>query len=99
DGTSRPRLSPGPLFVSRGTCGDSKGVAKSPGKRAVCGKKRVEKLWRFGCLNEKGFTPHRRKPLYGKVPKRGLEPPLPKREPGREPGASASSATSASKTV
>src|SRR6266508_953380 len=29
------------------------------------------------------------------VPKRGLEPPLPEREPGPEPGASASSATSA----
>src|SRR5687767_13036730 len=31
----------------------------------------------------------RRKPLKGKVPKRGLEPPLPKREPGPEPGVSA----------
>jgi hypothetical protein len=29
------------------------------------------------------------------LPKRGLEPPLPKREPGPEPGASANSATSA----
>src|SRR5262249_43744008 len=36
------------------------------------------------------------KPLCYMVPKRGLEPPLPKREPGPEPGASASSATSAS---
>src|SRR5262249_43065681 len=31
----------------------------------------------------------RRKPFCCKVPKRGLEPPLPKREPGPEPGGSA----------
>ena len=34
-------------------------------------------------------------PCAARVPKRGLEPPLPLREPGPEPGASASSATSA----
>ena len=36
-----------------------------------------------------------RNPFCFNVPKRGLEPPLPKREPGPEPGASANSATSA----
>src|SRR5262249_28698494 len=32
--------------------------------------------------NEKGLMPHRRKPFRHEVPKRGLEPPLPLREPG-----------------
>src|SRR5262249_18612871 len=44
---------------------------------------------------ERAYGIIRRKPLKEKVPKRGLEPPLPLREPGPEPGASASSATSA----
>src|ERR1700758_464022 len=51
--------------------------------------------YRIDKRKEKGLTPYRRKSLYCKVPKRGLEPPLPLREPGPEPGASASSATSA----
>src|SRR5690349_12945506 len=47
---------------------------------------------------EKAYSIIRRKPLKGKVPKRGLEPPLPEREPGPEPGASANSATSAARS-
>src|SRR4051794_11930428 len=41
----------------------------------------------------------RRKPFRDKVPKAGVEPALPLREPGPEPGASAYSATSARNTT
>ncbi len=49
----------------------------------------------LACRNEKGFTPHRRKPLSCKVPETGLEPALPLQQPGPQPGASANSATPA----
>src|SRR5260221_5472975 len=41
-----------------------------------------------GC-NKKGFTPERRNPFRCTVPKTGLEPALPVREPAPEAGASA----------
>jgi hypothetical protein len=44
-----------------GTGGDCRETAGNPGKRFMCGKKVVEKLWRSAWRNRKGLTPVRRK--------------------------------------